>query len=113
MQKETITILGCGWLGLPLAEALIKAGYHVKGSTTQEDHLETLRDAGIEPYLVELDPEVNGEEITDFLHSDILVINIPPERRDDIVEYHIEQFSSLIDALGQSPVRSVLFFRCR
>ena len=52
---------------------------------------------------------MNGEEITDFLHSDILVINIPPERRDDIVEYHIEQFSSLIDALGQSPVRSVLF----
>ena len=109
MKKETITILGCGWLGLPLAEALIKAGYQVKGSTTQEDHLETLRDAGIEPYLVELDPEVNGEDITDFLHSDILIVNIPPERRDDIVEYHIEQFSSLIDALGQSPVRSVLF----
>jgi nucleoside-diphosphate-sugar epimerase len=109
MQKETITILGCGWLGLPLAEALIKEGYPVKGSTTREENLETLRDAGIEPYLVRLDPEVNGDEITDFLHSDILVVNIPPERRDDIIEYHIEQFSSLIDALGQSPVRSVLF----
>jgi nucleoside-diphosphate-sugar epimerase len=109
MRKETITILGCGWLGLPLAKALIKKGYPVKGSTTSEENLETLRDAGIEPYLVTLDPEVNGEEITDFLHSDILIVNIPPERRDDIVEYHIEQFSSLIDALGQSPVRSLLF----
>ena len=109
MQKETITILGCGWLGLPLAKALVKAGYPVKGSTTREENLETLREAGLEPFLVELDPEVNGEDITDFLHSDILIINIPPERRDDIVEYHIEQFSSLIDALGQSPVRSVLF----
>lgn len=108
MQKETITILGCGWLGLPLAQTLIKAGYAVKGSTTREEQLETLRDAGIEPYLVRLDPEVNGEEITDFLQSDILVINIPPARRDDIVEYHIEQFSSLIDSLGQSTVRSVL-----
>jgi nucleoside-diphosphate-sugar epimerase len=109
MQKETITILGCGWLGLPLAKALIKEGYSVKGSTTSEDNLEALRDAGIEPYLVRLDPEVNGDEITDFLHSDILIVNIPPERRDDIVEYHIEQYSSLIDALGQSTVRSVLF----
>ena len=109
MHKETITILGCGWLGLPLAKALIKAGYPVKGSTTNEENLETLRDAGLEPFLVQLDPEVNGEDITDFLHSDILIVNIPPERRDDIVEYHIEQFSSLIDALGQSPVRSVLF----
>jgi len=109
MQKETITILGCGWLGLPLATALIKDGYAVKGSTRREENIEQLRDAGIEPYLVELDPEISGEEITDFLQSDILIVNIPPERRDDIVEYHITQFSSLIDALGQSPVRSVLF----
>jgi len=109
MQKETITILGCGWLGLPLAQALVTEDFAVKGSTTREENLETLRDAGLEPYLVRLDPEMNGEDITDFLHSDILIVNIPPERRDDIVEYHIDQFSSLIDALGQSPVRSVLF----
>ncbi|MEI8033592.1 MAG: SDR family oxidoreductase [Chlorobiaceae bacterium] len=109
MQKETITILGCGWLGLRLAEALLKSGYAVKGSTTAEENLEPLRLAGIEPYLINLNPEMEGEEITDFLQSDILVVNIPPERREDIVEYHIEQFSSLIDALGQSTVRSVLF----
>ncbi len=109
MQKETITILGCGWLGLPLAEALLKDGYAVKGSTTAEENIEPLRQAGIEPYLIRLNPEMEGEEITDFLQSDVLVVNIPPERREDIVEYHIEQCSSLIDALGQSTVRSVLF----
>ena len=108
MKKDTITILGCGWLGLPLARMLVKMGYSVKGSTTREDKLESLHDAGVEPYLVKLDPEVNGDDIVAFLQSDILIINIPPARRDDIIEYHIEQFSSLIDALGQSPVRSVL-----
>jgi nucleoside-diphosphate-sugar epimerase len=108
MKKETITILGCGWLGLPLARTLVEQGYPVKGSTTREEKLETLRDAGIEPWLVRLDPEVNGDDIVAFLQSDTLIVNIPPARRDDIVEYHIEQFSSLIDALGQSPVRSVL-----
>ncbi|NTV05202.1 MAG: SDR family oxidoreductase [Chlorobiaceae bacterium] len=108
MKKETITILGCGWLGLPLAQTFVKQGYSVKGSTTREEKLEMLRDAGVEPYLVRLDPEVNSDDIVAFLQSDILIVNIPPARRDDIVEYHIEQFSSLIDALGQSPVRSVL-----
>ncbi len=108
MKKETITILGCGWLGLPLAQTLAKEGYSVKGSTTREERLETLHDAGVEPWLVRLDPEVNGDDIVAFLQSDTLIVNIPPLRRDDIVEYHIEQFSSLIDALGQSPVRSVL-----
>ena len=108
MKKKRITILGCGWLGLPLAEKLVQEGYSVKGSTTREEKLEALHDAGVEPWLVRLDPELTGDDIVAFLQSDILVINIPPLRRDDIVEYHIEQFSSLIDALGQSPVRSVL-----
>ena len=30
---ETISILGCGWLGLPLADYLIGKGYELKGST--------------------------------------------------------------------------------
>jgi nucleoside-diphosphate-sugar epimerase len=109
MHKETITILGCGWLGLPLAKALIAEGHAVKGSTTREDKLDLLRDAGVEPFLVKLDPEMEGEDLADFLQSDILVVNIPPPRRDDVAEFHIQQISSLIDALRQSPVRSVLF----
>lgn len=109
MKKESISILGCGWLGLPLGEALINEGYSVKGSTTKEEKLERIREAGIEPFLVTLDPEIEGEDFCDFLQSDILIVNIPPARREDIVEFHIQQISSLIDALGQSPVRSVLF----
>lgn len=108
MQKESLSILGCGWLGLPLARLLAGEGYRVKGSTTREEKLELLRDAGIEPFIIRLDPEAGGDDITDFLQSDILVVDIPPERREDIIEYHIAQFSSLIDALGQSPVRSVV-----
>ena len=78
MQKETITILGCGWLGLPLAQTLVKEGYSVKGSTTREEKLEVLQDAGVEPYLVRLEPEVTGDDVVAFLQSDILVVNIPP-----------------------------------
>ena len=48
MQTETITILGCGWLGLPLAQALTKEGFAVKGSTTKEDNLEEVEAGGLE-----------------------------------------------------------------
>lgn len=108
MQKETISILGCGWLGLPLAKSLIAQGYNVKGSTTSEAKLDVLQEAGIEPYLVTFEPEIEAEDAVSFFQSDILIVNIPPMRREDIVEYHITQFSSLIDALSQSPVRSLL-----
>lgn len=105
---QTISILGCGWLGLPLAKKLIEEGYAVKGSTTAESHLDLLAREGIEPYLLSLDPELEGDDAAEFFQSDVLVVNFPPERREDIIEHHIAQFSSLIDAIQQSPVRSVL-----
>ena len=33
-MNQRISILGCGWLGLPLAVELISKGYKVNGSTT-------------------------------------------------------------------------------
>ena len=42
-----VSILGCGWLGLPLAKSLIEKGFSVNGSTTS----------------VEKIPEVHGEDI--------------------------------------------------
>lgn len=108
MQNESISILGCGWLGLPLAAELSSRGFPVKGSTTSEEHIPLLQEAGIEPYLLSLDPELEGDEVADFLQSDTLIINFPPERRDDIEEYHVLQFSSLIDAIRLSGIRHVL-----
>ncbi len=38
-MKQNISILGCGWLGKPLALKLNKKGCHIKGSTTSDDKL--------------------------------------------------------------------------
>jgi len=32
-----ISILGCGWLGLPLAKAILENEFSVKGSTTSRE----------------------------------------------------------------------------
>ena len=108
MQKERISILGCGWLGLPLGRHLVEQGFQVKGSTTRAEKLETLQAAGIRPYQIVLDETVEGD-LAGFLDSDILIVDIPPGRGDDAVSHHIAQVSMLIDALVGSPVRNVLF----
>ena len=42
----TISLLGCGYLGFPLAIELIKKGYYVKGSTTTPTKLQQLKKTG-------------------------------------------------------------------
>jgi nucleoside-diphosphate-sugar epimerase len=106
---ETISILGCGWLGLPLAEFLLGKGYKVKGSTTAQSGLDEIKSRGIEPFYLVIDPGLRGEGIGDFFDCDALVVNFPPERRDDIADYHPEQIRSLIAGLAGSRVKKVLF----
>jgi len=108
MSEKKISILGCGWLGLPLARFLVGEGYAVKGSTTSEAKIAKMREAGVEPFRIAIGESIEGD-IASFLQSDILVVNIPPQRRPDVVEYHVGQISLLIDALADSPVKHVLF----
>lgn len=105
-----ISILGCGWLGTPLAEELIGEGHLVKGSTTTEEKLERLEAKGITPFLLDLDPELNSQQSDEFWNSDILFLNIPPgRRRNNVVEYHTSQIKSVIKKLRNSPVQFVIF----
>ena len=53
-HRPTVAVLGCGWLGLPLAKALVAEGYSVAGTTTTPSRVLTMRDAGIRPYLLSL-----------------------------------------------------------
>lgn len=106
---ETISILGCGWLGLPLAEFLVNRGYRVKGSTTTLSKLDVMRSRGIEPFFLVIDPGIRVEGLGDFFDCGVLVVNFPPERRDDIADYHPEQIRSLIGRLADTQVKKVLF----
>jgi nucleoside-diphosphate-sugar epimerase len=106
---DTISILGCGWLGLPLGVYLVKQGYRVKGSTTKPDKSKLIKEKGIEPYLIVLNPEIHGENYHEFLNCDLLIIDFPPERRADIIEYHQRQIKSLISAIRSGTVKHVIF----
>lgn len=112
-----ISILGCGWLGLPLAKKLIEKGHSVNGSTTSENKLSILENVGINPFLVTLESESVSESINDFLNnSEILIIDIPPKLRGsnaDSSDYSrkifVEKIENLIPFIEKSTIKKVLF----
>ena len=73
----TTSVLGCGWLGRPLASRLVDAGHTVRGSTTTTARLGELAALGIEPR--QLDLGVAGlAELAAFAQGDALVVTVPP-----------------------------------
>jgi len=107
---KQISILGCGWLGLPLAEALIKNGFSVKGSTTSNDKLSIIEKSGIQPFLIALESNNISGDIETFLQgSKTLIIDIPPKLRGNSKENFIGKIATLIPFIEKSKIENVLF----
>jgi nucleoside-diphosphate-sugar epimerase len=105
-----ISILGCGWLGLPLAKSLLQNGFSIKGSTTSLEKMSPLQSAGITPFLVRLEEHQISESIADFLaDSQILIINIPPKLRGGSTENFVAKITTLLPFIENSTVEKVLF----
>ena len=105
-----ISILGCGWLGFPLAKALVKNKFSVKGSTTSTEKVSILKSAGIEPFIVQLEEEKISESVADFLaNSQILIVNIPPKLRGNSTENFVAKIATLLPFIEKSTVEKVLF----
>ncbi len=102
MSKKQISILGCGWLGLPLAKHLLSKQYSIKGSSTSNNKKSILDAAGIEPYIFKLGESNNEELYKDFLFGcDIIVINFPPRRIPNIANIYKEQMESILPYISQ------------
>ncbi|MES2650899.1 MAG: NAD(P)H-binding protein [Bacteroidota bacterium] len=94
MKKETISILGCGWYGLAVAQALLADGYLVKGSTTNPQKLASLKEIGIEPYLINLASDTDQFD-TEFFICDVLIISIPPRKRENDLMSYVDQIKRI------------------
>jgi len=105
-----ISILGCGWLGLPLAKKLIQSGYVVKGSTTSIDKLSLLESWNILPYEIAVfEQEIVGPIAAFLDKSAVLIIDIPPKIRGIGGEDFVSKIQQLIPHIEQSSVSNVVF----
>jgi len=98
MNKKRYSILGCGWLGLPLAKQFIKSGVEVKGSTTSEEKKALLQQENIRPYLINIDAKGAFQE---FLDTNVLLIMITSKQ--------FEAYENLITEIEKSAVKKVIF----
>jgi nucleoside-diphosphate-sugar epimerase len=105
-----ISILGCGWLGLPLATSLLKDNYEVKGSTTSNAKLPLLKNLGIEPFKIVLSEDKIEGDLTHFLcDSEILIIDIPPKIKNNESESFVNKIKNLIPFIEESSVKNLIF----
>ncbi|RZN84626.1 MAG: hypothetical protein EVB11_00825 [Winogradskyella sp.] len=108
--NNKISIIGCGWLGLPLAKQLIENGLDVKGSTTSDKKLKGLSEHGITPFLIQLSETKIEGNVTEFLNnSETLIINIPPGLRRNPSKNHVSEIKLLIKQIEESGIKNVLY----
>ena len=97
IHKQHISIVGLGWLGLPLALQLQKKGYTINGSTTSLNQLHTLAKHSFQTCRIKVEADTIIGDWEAFIdETDTLIINFPPKRIDDIETIHPSQIAQII-----------------
>ncbi|MEO2053252.1 MAG: SDR family oxidoreductase [Allomuricauda sp.] len=109
-MSKKIGVLGCGWLGLPLASQLVADGFEVFGTTTTSEKIPELKQKGIIPFQVALSENGIDVDMEGFLSElDILVINVPPKLRGGNAENYVRKMQHLHTALKKTDLKHLIF----
>ena len=106
---KKIGVIGCGWLGLPLAIQLVAEGYYLKGTTTTREKLTTLSSHQIDPFLVQLNPALIGDDIKTLFNVDLLIINIPPKRNQGLASDYLDKMYNIASTIKGSSINKIIF----
>jgi nucleoside-diphosphate-sugar epimerase len=104
---HAISVLGAGWLGLPLAQHLQAQGYEVRVSRTTAAGVLEMSQQGLDAFAIALAAETALPD-SPFWHAPTLLITVPPQR--DMAEAEqVAQFRRLIERARASGVQHVLY----
>lgn len=109
-EIKKVSVLGCGWSGLPLAARLVASGYTVKGSTTHLSRIVEIAMEGVIPYIVQTGLSIEGDRAAEFFATDALVITLPPPRMNGIPDFHIKAHRSIARMAKASGVQQIILF---
>ena len=84
---KSISILGAGWLGFSLAEKLLQLNYQVNASTTHVEKLSTFEQAGLNPFLIQLN---DADKIDQSFWTETLILSFPPGKSGDYSSYALK-----------------------
>lgn len=106
MEIKTISILGCGWFGLPFAKEMVASGFSVNGSTTSEAKLKELQDANIKAFIINTNEDISDDT---FFNCDLLLINIPPKKKIPDVNLYPTQLQKIAEKAVQHGIKQIIF----
>ncbi|MGJ8679176.1 SDR family oxidoreductase [Paraglaciecola sp.] len=104
-----IAIIGCGWLGLPVAKHLKHSGHKIvatRRSTAGVAELNSHNLLGIEYTLGE---PLDTTRLTPLFTSDILFLNIPVGRKSQACEDFLSNIETLLKFASHSNIQQVIF----
>jgi nucleoside-diphosphate-sugar epimerase len=107
-SSKSISIIGCGWLGMPLALELQNSGFKVQGTVRTLTKTESFNNSGINFFQLDLNPETESipEIGSEFWQSDIFVLTIPPSEPTN----YCERFSKILDIIAKQPRRLSIIY---
>lgn len=101
--------MGCGWLGWPLAQALVAQGYRVQGSTLTPEKSYHFREKDVEPFYIDVGDTVTGAHLDTFFNVDILCVLLPYRRNFKDPQIYQRQMQAIISLVQSSTIQKVVF----
>ncbi len=108
MKPSKISILGCGWLGLPLGEYLLSKHFSVKGSSTNPEKVAEINKRGIDGFQIQFSPQCVNNNVDNFFDTECLFLNIPP-RLGSQGEQYLLQIEAILKWVEKSTIKYIIY----
>lgn len=108
-MTKTITIIGLGWLGQPLAHRFLHLGYVVKGSVSSVEKASLLQQKGLNAFPLEIsETGIKGEISALLNNTDCLIIMIPPGLRRNTGADFVLKMAHILKEIKKTAIINVI-----
>jgi nucleoside-diphosphate-sugar epimerase len=104
-----IAVVGCGWLGLPLALSLQASGHKVVATCRSQQKANELKKLGLAAEKFELGDTLADNHLASVFASKVLILNIPVGRKHPKTESFAKHMQALISHAANSQIQNLIF----
>lgn len=110
IMKERIGVLGCGWLGLGVAQSYVADNFIVHGSRQSKKGADSLQKHGVHGFVVQISENHDSGNLTEFLNGvSRLFLTIPPGLQKNPKRDFVAMIHQLLPHIHSSEVKEVVF----
>lgn len=104
-----ISIVGCGWLGQPLAQQLYQCGHSIVATTRSEEKRFVFQQQGFQGLIYHLGDACQSDSFSLIVQSSLLIVNLPPGGRQIQAAFYIKNICQLITQARLQGVSKLIF----